>query len=169
MLQHIFFSPGKEPHWPFQKYKSYCLKYSVVLWMLLSILTFEAIQVNSENWRTKRVFSPWTSLEFRLTLKHMDAGDIWIEIHFTSSSHRYCTGRASTNCFTLLPLKHLWQWNQSFRGQNCFELICIFSGTMNRRIGRDSSLHHNAWSFEPKTKRWLFSFSEEQIMRYGFQ
>lgn len=70
----------------------------------------------------------------------------------TSSPNRYCTGRASANCFTLLPLKHLWQWNQSFRAQNCFELICIFSGTMNRWIGRDSSLHYNAWSFKLKTK-----------------
>lgn len=70
----------------------------------------------------------------------------------TSPSDRYRTGRASTNCFTLLPLKRLWQWNQSFRGQNCFELICIFSGTMNRGTGSDSSLHHNAWSLELKTR-----------------
>lgn len=78
----------------------------------------------------------------------------WNSLHifFSLLLQTDCTGRASANCFTLLPLKHLWQWNQSFRAKNCFELICIFSGTMNRRIGRDSSLHHNAWSFELKTK-----------------
>lgn len=88
----------------------------------------------------------------------------------TSPPDRNHTGRASTNCFTLLPLKHLWQWNQSFRAQNCFELICIFSGTMNRGIGSDSSLHYNAWSLELKmrdnsslpqrSKLWDMDFSK---------
>lgn len=120
------------------------------------MLTFEAIQGKSEDWRTKRAFSPWTSLEFRLTLKHTDAGDIWIEIHFASSSHfsfwQILYRQGEHKLLHLLRLKHLWQWNQSFRGQNSFELICIFSGTMNRGIGSDSSLHHNAWSLELKTK-----------------
>lgn len=33
-----------------------------------------------------KAFSPCTLQEFRLTLKQTDAGDIWIEIHFTSAS-----------------------------------------------------------------------------------
>lgn len=107
---------------------------------------------NKASLLTLNITGVQTDPETHRCRRYLDWNSLHIFFCFTSPSDRYCTGRASTNCFTLLHLKHLWQWNQSFRGQNCFELICIFSGTMNRGIGSDSSLHHNAWSLELKTK-----------------